>query len=75
MNDLNKNILMWVVIAVVLVAVFSKFNVPTAPSNSLSYSEFIQRVEQKNVNKVQISGQNITGESSSGKISDLRTLQ
>ena len=67
MNDLNKNILMWVVIAVVLVAVFSKFNVPTAPSNNLSYSEFIQRVEQKSVSQVQISGQNITGEGSSGK--------
>jgi len=66
-NDLNKNILMWVVIAVVLVAVFSKFNVPTAPSNNLSYSEFIQRVEQKSVSQVQISGQNITGEGSSGK--------
>ena len=58
---------MWVVIAVVLVAVFSKFNVPTAPSNNLSYSEFIQRVEQKSVSQVQISGQNITGEGSSGK--------
>ncbi len=58
---------MWVVIAVVLVAVFSKFNVPTAPSNSLSYSEFIQRVEQKSVKNVVISGQNITGESNNGK--------
>ncbi len=58
---------MWVVIAVVLVAVFSKFNVPTAPSNNLSYSEFIQRVEQKSVSEVQISGQNITGEGSGGK--------
>ena len=67
MNDLNKNILMWVVIAVVLVAVFSKFNVPTAPSNSLSYSEFIERVENKSVKEVQISGQNIVGEGAGGK--------
>ncbi len=66
MNDLNKNILMWVVIAVVLVAVFSKFNVPTAPSNNLSYSEFIKRVENKTVSEVQISGQNIVGEGSGG---------
>ena len=58
---------MWVVIAVVLVAVFSKFNVPTAPSNNLSYSEFIQRVENKTVSQVQISGQNIVGEGSGGK--------
>ncbi len=58
---------MWVVIAVVLVAVFSKFNVPTAPSNSLSYSEFIERVENKSVKEVQISGQNIVGEGAGGK--------
>ena len=57
---------MWVVIAVVLVAVFSKFNVPTAPSNNLSYSEFIKRVENKTVSEVQISGQNIVGEGSGG---------
>ncbi|MEH6455095.1 MAG: ATP-dependent zinc metalloprotease FtsH [Cocleimonas sp.] len=67
MNDLNKNILMWVVIAVVLVAVFSKFNVPTATSNNLSYSEFIKNVENKGVSEVQISGQNIVGQGSNGK--------
>ena len=67
MNDLNKNILMWVVIAVVLVAVFSKFNVPTAQSNSVPYSEFIDRVQKKSVSEVQISGQNIVGEGSGGK--------
>lgn len=66
MNDLNKNILMWVVIAVVLVAIFNKFNVPAVPSNNLSYSEFIKLVENKAVDKVQISGQNIVGEGSSG---------
>ena len=67
MNDLNKNILMWVVIAVVLVAVFSKFNVPTATSNNLSYSEFIKNVENKSVREVQISGQNIVGQGNGGK--------
>ncbi|HIQ16107.1 MAG TPA: ATP-dependent zinc metalloprotease FtsH [Leucothrix sp.] len=67
MNDLNKNILMWVVIALVLVAVFSKFNVPTERSTGLSYSEFVKRVENKGVKEVVISGQTITGLSSSGE--------
>jgi len=58
---------MWVVIAVVLVAVFSKFNVPTAQSNNVSYSEFIDRVQKKAVSEVEISGQNIVGEGSSGR--------
>ncbi len=67
MNDLNKNIVMWVVIALVLVAVFSKFNVPTAQSTGLSYSDFVKKVENKSVKEVVISGQVVTGVSSSGE--------
>ncbi len=67
MNDLNKNIVMWVVIALVLVAVFSKFNVPTTQSTGVSYSDFIKRVENKGVQEVEISGQTITGRSTSGE--------
>ncbi|GAA0425732.1 ATP-dependent zinc metalloprotease FtsH [Cocleimonas flava] len=67
MNDLNKNIVMWVVIALVLVAVFSKFNVPTAQSTGMSYSDFIKRVDNKGVKEVEISGQTITGQSTSGE--------
>ncbi len=67
MNDLNKNILMWVVIALVLVAVFSKFNVPQEHSAGLSYSDFIKRVDNKEVKEVDISGQRITGYTSSGE--------
>ena len=67
MNDLNKNIVMWVVIALVLVAVFSKFNVPTAQSTGLSYSDFVKRVENKSVKEVEISGQTVTGVGTSGE--------
>ena len=67
MNDLNKNIVMWVVIALVLVAVFSKFNVPVEHSTGLSYSEFIKNVKGKSVKEVEISGQVITGVGSNGK--------
>ena len=67
MNDLNKNIVMWVVIALVLVAVFSKFNVPTTHSTGISYSDFLKRVENKTVKEVDISGQVITGRSTSGE--------
>jgi len=58
---------MWVVIALVLVAVFSKFNVPTEQSTGLSYSDFVKRVENKSVKEVDISGQVVTGISSSGE--------
>ncbi len=58
---------MWVVIALVLVAVFSKFNVPVERSTGLSYSDFVKRVETKSVKEVQISGQVVTGVSSTGE--------
>ncbi|PID33630.1 MAG: ATP-dependent zinc metalloprotease FtsH [Thiotrichales bacterium] len=58
---------MWVVIALVLVAVFSKFNVPAGHSTGMSYSDFIKRVDNKGVKEVEISGQTITGYSTSGE--------
>ncbi len=58
---------MWVVIALVLVAVFSKFNVPTEHSSGLSYSDFVKRVENKGIKEVVISGQTITGYSTTGE--------
>ncbi len=68
MNDLNKNILMWVVIALVLVAVFSKFSdVSTHQSNGMTYSDFIKKVDQNGVKEVEISGQTITGLTSTGE--------
>jgi cell division protease FtsH len=68
LNDLNKNILMWVVIALVLVAVFSKFNdVSTHQTNGITYSEFIKKVDQKAVKEVEISGQTITGYTTTGE--------
>jgi len=58
---------MWVVIALVLVAVFSKFNVPVEHSSGVSYSDFIKSVKDKDVQEVEISGQVITGVGSRGK--------
>jgi len=59
---------MWVVIALVLVAVFSKFNdVSTHQSNGMTYSDFIKKVDQNGVKEVEISGQTITGYTTNGE--------
>ena len=42
MNDVAKNILLWAVIAVILLSVFSNFSKPTGKAQPLSYSTFIQ---------------------------------
>ena len=68
MSELNKNILMWVVIALVLIGVFSKFQEPTSSSGSLSYSAFLERVKGKEITRVEIQDQTITGFTSSNQV-------
>ena len=46
MNDMVKNLLLWLLIAIVLVSVFSNFNPHTPVSDKISYSQFIKEVEQ-----------------------------
>ena len=66
MNDLTKNLLIWVVIAFVLVAVFSKFSTQSGMATALPYSEFIQNVANDSVKEVQINGRELTGISNNG---------
>ena len=68
MSELNKNILMWVVIALVLIGVFSKFQEPTSSSGNLSYSAFLDHVKNKEITKVEIQDQTITGFTSGNQV-------
>lgn len=60
MNDITKNLVLWLVIAVVLFSVFSNFNTKTG-SNTLNYSEFIADVRDEKVQEVTIDGLVIEG--------------
>lgn len=66
MNDMVKNLVLWLVIAAVLMSVFQNFNVQPNMEN-LDYSRFVQEVQQGQVRKVVIDGLNIYGERSSGQ--------
>lgn len=61
MNDLTKNLLIWAVIAFVLIAVFSKFSVPTQQASSVPYSEFLTNVHNGSVKDVKIRGDKVIG--------------
>ncbi len=60
MNDLAKNLLLWVVIAVVLMAVFQSFQPRTAGSQRLNYDEFIVQVKRDAVARVVIQDDRVT---------------
>ena len=44
MNDMAKNLLLWVIIAVVLLTVFQSFNPRSSAPSDVPYSEFAQQV-------------------------------
>ena len=61
MNDMAKNLLLWLVIAAVLLTVFNNFSVQS-PTEQLNYSQFITEVQNERVRKVVIDGLVISGE-------------
>ena len=62
-----KNIVLWVVIAVVLMSVFNNFGNRKATDSSMSYSQFIAAVNEGQVKQVTIDGPMIKGILSSGE--------
>lgn len=60
MNDAVKNILLWVVIAVVLMAVFNNFMAGNNRSADLAYSQFVADVKSGQVRSVEIGADNRT---------------
>jgi len=58
---------MWVVIALVLIGVFSKFQEPTSSTNNIPYSAFLEQVKAKEISRVEVSGQTIIGHTSGSK--------
>jgi cell division protease FtsH len=61
LNDIAKNILLWVVIAFILMAVFNNFGPQRGAPSHLEYSKFISDVRQGKVKSVIIEGQSIHG--------------
>ena len=56
-----KNLILWVVIALVLMSVFNNFGPRRAEAQQIDYSQFIADVKQGRVQKVVIEGRNIQG--------------
>ena len=65
MNNMAKNMLLWLAIAAVLLSVFNNFNTQ-GQKEQLGYSSFIQEVENNRLSKVVVDGLTITAERTDG---------
>ncbi|WP_280562617.1 MULTISPECIES: ATP-dependent zinc metalloprotease FtsH [unclassified Chromohalobacter] len=65
MNDMAKNLILWLVIAAVLLTVFNNFSSDSSPQ-AMSYSQFVEQVQNDRVSNVTIEGYTVTGERDDG---------
>ena len=63
-----RNILVWAILLVLLLALFNMLQSPTQPepASEMNYSRFMDQVEQGEIRSVTIQGETITGETSAG---------
>ncbi len=66
MNPFYKNLALWLVISLMMVMLFQMFKHPDRSKVNISYSDFLNMVENDGVNQVTIQGENITGMSGQG---------
>ncbi|HEX6012124.1 MAG TPA: ATP-dependent metallopeptidase FtsH/Yme1/Tma family protein, partial [Geminicoccaceae bacterium] len=68
MNNFSKNLALWVIIGLLLIALFNLFQSPSTrgTSSNLAFSDFLAEVEGGRVAEVTIQGEQITGRTSSG---------
>jgi cell division protease FtsH len=67
LNPFYKNLALWIVISLVMIALFNLFNKPQAPKETLSYTDFLSLVEKGEVQSVTLQGQDIQGVMVGGK--------
>ena len=65
MNNMAKNMLLWLAIAAVLLSVFNNFNTQ-GEKEQLGYSAFIQEVQNNRLSKVVVDGLTISAERTDG---------
>ena len=69
MNNFTKNLALWVIIGLLLIALFNLFQNPSgrSPQSSLSYSDFLGEVDAGRINDVTIQGKTINGHFTDGR--------
>ena len=67
MNNMFKNMAIWLVIGVVLMSVFNQFNTRQSSQAMLEYSQFLDEVKEGRIVKVVIQGRTLEATTTDGK--------
>jgi cell division protease FtsH len=67
LNNIVKNIAIWLIVALVLMTVFNHFGVKQISDSQVVYSQFIDQVKQGQIAKVTIDGRVLRGETRDGQ--------
>jgi cell division protease FtsH len=67
LNNLIKNVAIWLVIALVLMTVFNQFSARQTTQKAMEYSQFIEEVKQGRIAKVTIEGRVLKGLKTTGE--------
>jgi len=67
MNNLLKNLALWLVIGVVLMTVFNQFGTRQAALSSMDYSQFLEEVRNGHITKVIIQGRTLEATTVDGR--------
>ena len=61
MNQFYKNLALWLVIGMILIALFNIFNQPLSSQSDVIFSDFMNQVENGQITEVTIQGDRISG--------------
>ncbi|CAL94004.1 ATP-dependent zinc metalloprotease FtsH [Azoarcus olearius] len=67
MNNLFKNLAIWMVIGVVLMTVFNQFNARQAAPNTMEYSQFMEEAKAGRISKVVVDGRVVKATTQEGR--------
>ena len=67
MNNLFKNLVIWLVIGLVLMTVFNQFNTRQQTQSLMDYSQFMEEVKAGRIAEVVIEGRDLKAKTTDGK--------
>jgi len=67
LNNMLKNLVIWLVIGLVLMTVFNQFNTRQAAQAPMEYSQFLEEVKSGKISKVTIEGRQLKAQTAEGK--------